>query len=63
MAPSPLILREACLQVGKEELCGNDDVVEDHKFTAEAVGGAELRQHQMHLVHARRCGRKREKGG
>ncbi len=62
MPPSPLgVLREACLQMRKEELCGNDDVVEDNKVTAEAVGGAELRQHQMHLVHTRRRGRKRER--
>lgn len=58
MPTSPLsVLREACLQMGKEELCGNDDVVKDNQVTAEAVGGAELCQHQMHLVHARRRGR------
>lgn len=45
----------------KKELCGNDDVVEDDKVTTEAVGGAEFCQHQMHLVHTRRRGRKRER--
>lgn len=43
----------------EEELCRDDDVVEDDKVTAETVGGAELRQHQMHLVNTRRQ-RKRE---
>lgn len=55
MCTSPLsILGEACLQLRKEELCRNHDVVEDCEVTAEAVGGADLCQHQMHLVHTRR---------
>lgn len=37
--------------MGQQELCRNDDVVEDSEVTAEAVAGAELRQGQMHLVH------------
>lgn len=37
----------------KEELCRDDDVVEDNKVTAKTVGGAELCQHQMHLVNTR----------
>ena len=49
--------------MGNEELCGNDDVVEDNKVTAEAVGGAQLCQHQMHLVHTRRRKKDREGGG
>lgn len=38
----------------KEELCGNNDVIEDSKVTGETVGGAKLCQHQMHLVDTRR---------
>lgn len=37
-------------------------MVEDDKVTAEAVGRAELCQHQMHLVHTRGRGRKTERG-
>lgn len=39
------ILREARLQMRNEELCGDDDVVEDDEVSAEAVAGAELCQH------------------
>lgn len=64
MPPSPhSILREACLQMRKKKLCGDDDVIEDDKVAAEAVAAAELCQHQMHLVHTRRCGRKRDREG
>ena len=49
--------------MGNEELCGNDNVVEDNKVTAEAVGGAELCQHQMHLVHTSRRWRERKREG
>lgn len=37
--------------MGQQELCRDNDVVEDLEVTAEAVAGAELRQRQMHLVH------------
>ena len=45
-------LRESCFQMREEELCGVDDVVRDDEVTAEVVGRAQLRQGQMHLVHA-----------
>lgn len=45
------ILGEATLQVGQQELCRDDDVVEDGEVTAEAVAGAQLGQRQVHLVH------------
>lgn len=48
------ILREAGLQMRKEELCGNNDVIADNKVTGETVGGAELCQRQMHLVKTKR---------
>lgn len=61
--PSPLsLLREACLQMRNKKLSGNNDVVKDNKVTAETVGGAELCQGQMHLVHTMRRGRKTEQG-
>lgn len=37
--------------MGQQELCRDDDVVEDVEVTAEAVAGAQLRQRQVHLVH------------
>lgn len=45
------VLAEATLQLGQEKLGRDDDVLEDGEVTAEAVAGAELRQHQVHLVH------------
>lgn len=36
-------------------------MVENNEVTAKAVAGAELCQHQMHLVHTRRQGRKKER--
>lgn len=48
------LLRQADLQLRQEELCWNDNVVEDDQLSAETVGGAELRQLQMQLVHTRR---------
>lgn len=47
----------------KEELGGNYDVVEDNKVTAETVGGAQLCQGQMHLVHTEHRGKDREREG
>lgn len=55
------VLGEATLQVGQQELRRDDDVVEDGEVTAEAVAGAELRQRQVHLVHAAPQRREREK--
>lgn len=64
MPPSPHnILREACLQMRKKKLCGDDDVIEDSKVIAEAVAAAELRQNQMQLVNTGRCRRKTERDG
>lgn len=42
----------------EEKLCRDDDVIEDSEVAAEAVAAAQLCQRQVHLVHARRCGRK-----
>lgn len=47
--------------MGQQELRRDDDVVEDGEVTAEAVAGAELRQRQVHLVHAATQRRERER--
>lgn len=60
--PYPHILRKTRLKLRYEELCRDNDVVENNKVTAKTVAGAELCQHQVQLVHARKK-EAREKGG
>lgn len=60
--PYPHILRKTRLKLRYEELCRDDDVVENNKVTAKTVAGAELCQHQVQLVHAGKRRQERREG-
>lgn len=62
LIPQCGLLREADLQVGKKKLRRGDGVIEDNKVRTEAVAAAELCQHQVYFVHARKRDRDTEWG-